>query len=409
MVPSGIDRRGIGVLSAGHACVDMCQGAVPALLPFLVAQRGYSYGAASALVLAATVASSIVQPLFGLASDRHSMPWLMPAGLLLAGVGLAVAGLVHPYGLTFAAITLSGLGVAAYHPEASRYANYVSGRRRATGMSLFSVGGNTGFALGPLVVTPLLLLLGPPGTAGLLLPLAVAAFAFTRELGRLHGFRPTGARGSHDPGARNHWGPFTRLGLAVSLRSVVYFGLLTFVPLYYVGTLHTSKATGNLALAAMLVAGALGTLIGGRLADRVGTRPIFVFSLTTLTPLIAVFLAVGPGAGVAVLALIGGLTIATFSVTVVMGQRLLPARVGVASGVTLGLSIGVGGIAASALGAVADRWGLHTALDIVMLAPLPALALALTLPRVEGARRPRRSRGRMGAPAFRPRTAPEEP
>ena len=143
----------------------MCQGAVPALLPFLVAQRGYSYGAASALVLAATVASSIVQPLFGLASDRHSMPWLMPAGLLLAGVGLAVAGLVHPYGLTFAAITLSGLGVAAYHPEASRYANYVSGRRRATGMSLFSVGGNAGFALGPLVVTPLLLLLGPPGTA----------------------------------------------------------------------------------------------------------------------------------------------------------------------------------------------------------------------------------------------------
>ena len=159
----------------------------------------------------------------------------------------------------------------------------------------------------------------------------------------------------------------------------------------------------------MLVAGALGTLIGGRLADRVGTRPIFVFSLATLTPLIAVFLAVGPGAGVAVLALIGGLTIATFSVTVVMGQRLLPGRVGVASGVTLGLSIGVGGIAASALGAVADRWGLHTALDIVMLAPLPALALALTLPRVEGARRPRRSRGRMGAPALRPRTAHEEP
>src|SRR5436305_3508742 len=178
MVPSGIDRRGIGVLSAGHACVDMCQGAVPALLPFLVAQRGYSYGAASALVLAATVASSIVQPLFGLASDRRSMPWLMPAGLLVAGIGLAVAGLVHPYGLTFAAITLSGLGVAAYHPEASPYANYVSGRRRATGMSLFSVGGNAGFALGPLVVTPLLLVARPPGPAGRLPPPPGAPLAF---------------------------------------------------------------------------------------------------------------------------------------------------------------------------------------------------------------------------------------
>src|SRR5436305_10402465 len=206
VIPTGIDRRGIGVLSDGHACVDMCQGAVPALLPFLVAQRGYSCGAASALVLAATVASSIVQPLFGLASDRHSMPWLMPAGLLLAGVGLAVAGLVHPYGLTFAAITLSGLGVAAYHPEASRYANYVSGRRRATGMSLFSVGGNAGFALGPLVVTPLLLVAGPPGTAGLLLPLAVAALVSPRELGRLRGFRPAPAGGSGEAAAPNRWG-----------------------------------------------------------------------------------------------------------------------------------------------------------------------------------------------------------
>jgi MFS transporter, FSR family, fosmidomycin resistance protein len=408
VIPSGIDRRGIGVLSAGHACVDMCQGAVPAMLPFLVAQRGYSYGAASALVLAATVASSIVQPLFGLASDRHAAPWLMPAGLLLAGAGLAVAGLVHPYAATFAAITVSGLGVAAYHPEASRYANYVSGGRHATGMSLFSVGGNAGFALGPLLVTPLLLLAGPPGTAGLLLPLAVAALLFTRELSRLHGFRPVSAAGTHGEQGPDRWGPFARLGLAVSLRSIVYFGLLTFVPLYYVNALHTSKATGNLALTAMLVAGAVGTLIGGRVADRIGTRPIFVGSLATLTPLIAVFLLVGPGPGIAVLAAIGGLTIATFSVTVVMGQALLPNRVGVASGVTLGLSIGVGGIAASALGVVADHWGLHTALDIVMLAPLPALALALTLPRV-GGRRMRRGRGRMGTPGLMTRTAPEEP
>src|SRR6266487_2893226 len=95
-----MDRRGMATLSGGHLTADLCQGALPALLPFLISQRGYSYGAASALVLAATVASSIVQPLFGLASDRHALPWLMPAGLLLAGVGLATAGLVHPYGLT---------------------------------------------------------------------------------------------------------------------------------------------------------------------------------------------------------------------------------------------------------------------------------------------------------------------
>lgn len=382
---SDVDRRGIAMLSAGHVCVDMCQGAVPALLPFLIAHRGYSYGSASALVLAATVSSSIVQPLFGLASDRRSLTWLMPGGLVLAGVGIALAGLVHTYALTFGAITLSGIGVAAYHPEASRYANYVSGARRATGMSLFSVGGNAGFALGPILVTPLILLLGLGGTAGLLVfPLAAAA-AFLHELPRLRGFRPLPGAARHADGGPDRWGAFARLGLAVTVRSVVYFGLLTFVPLYFVSNLHTSKASGNAALSAMLVAGALGTLVGGRLADRVGTRRVFAVSMGLAAPLIVGFLLVGPLAGAVLVALIGGVTIATFSVTVVIGQALLPGRVGVASGVTLGLSIGMGGIAASLLGLLADAHGVRSVIELLAPLPLLALLLALTLPTGAGA------------------------
>ena len=88
----GLDRRSLGLLGAGHLCVDLCQGAVPALLPFLAAERGYSYAALGALVLFSTIGSSIVQPLFGLLSDRFARPWLMPAGLALAGTGIALAG-----------------------------------------------------------------------------------------------------------------------------------------------------------------------------------------------------------------------------------------------------------------------------------------------------------------------------
>src|SRR3954451_4103111 len=152
----GVDRRGMAVLAGGHALADTCQGAVPAMLPFLIAEHHYSYAAASALVLAATVSSSVIQPVFGYYADRRSLAWLMPIGLLVAVVGVGLAGVAGDYALTFLAIVLSGLGVAAFHPEGSRFANYVSGRRRGGGMSFFSLGGNAGFALGPLLVTPLL-------------------------------------------------------------------------------------------------------------------------------------------------------------------------------------------------------------------------------------------------------------
>lgn len=395
MARADLDRRGMAVLSGGHTFTDMGQGAIPAMLPFLIAGRGYSYAAAAALVLAATISSSIIQPLFGAASDRRSLPWLMPGGLVLTGVGLGLSGIAPTYGLTFAAIVVSGLGVAAFHPEASRYANYVSGSRRATGMSLFSVGGNAGFALGPVVVTPLVLLLGLPGmlVAGLL-PVLMA-LGMARELPRLRTFRPDavpageGARGGTAPPVPDQWGPFACLAAAVGVRSVVYFGLSTFVPLYFVAELGTSKGDANSALAVMLIAGAAGTLVGGRLADRVGRKPVFAVSTLSLTPLILAFLA-APDETVAVLLLaaIGAMIIATFSVTVVMGQEYLPNRIGIASGVTLGLAIGVGGLGAAGLGLVADAAGLDVVMRIIAFVPLLAAALALSLPRARTALHP---------------------
>ena len=405
---AGVDRRAMATLSAGHMFTDIAQGAIPALLPFMIAKDHLSYAAASALILAATISSSVIQPLFGHVSDRMSLPWLMPLGPALGGLGVALAAWAPNYGLTFAAIVLSGLGVAAFHPEGSRFANYVSGARRASGMSLFSVGGNVGFALGPVLVTPLILAFGLHGTSFVLVPTILMAAVLVHELPHLKGFRSDLVGGrvrKHDH--HEAWGPFALLAGVIALRSFVYFGLVTFIPLYYVADLHASKAYGNTALAAMLLGGAAGTLIGGPLADRIGRRTVLTGSMLLLPPLIVGFLVSGPVLAVAFAALAGAVTIATFAVTIVMGQEYLPGRLGVAAGVTIGLSIGLGGVGAPLLGLIADAHGLHAVFDVLVVLPLLALALTWTLPRqAPTAKAPARMPGTVGSPAAASARAP---
>jgi FSR family fosmidomycin resistance protein-like MFS transporter len=381
LLAHGVDRRAMATLSAGHLFTDISQGAVPALLPFLITRDHLSYAAASALVLAATISSSVIQPLFGHMSDRRSLPWLIPLGPGLGGLGIALVGVAPSYGAIFACIVLSGIGVASFHPEGSRFANYVSGARRASGMSLFSVGGNIGFALGPVLITPLILAFGLHGTLFVLIPTWVAAAVMILELPRLRRFR-TDVVAGRVSGSKDHeaWGPFAVLGGVIALRSFVYFGLVTFIPLYYVHVLHASNALGNAALTAMLVGGAVGTLIGGPLADRFGRRAVLMGSMVALPPLIGAFLLAGPAVGVGLVAVTGAVTIATFAVTIVMGQEYLPGRLGVAAGVTIGLSIGLGGVGAPLLGILADAHGLRAVFWVMAGLPLLALLLARALP-----------------------------
>jgi MFS transporter, FSR family, fosmidomycin resistance protein len=386
-IATGVDRRALAVLSSGHLCVDLCQGAVPALLPFLAAERGYSYAALGGLVLASTIGSSIVQPLFGLLSDRFARPWMMSGGLVLAGVGLALAGPAPTYGWTLAAVTVSGLGVAAFHPEGAKFAGIASRERRGRGMSLFSVGGNAGFALGPALTTPLVLLFGLSGTLALVaLPLAAAVLT-RRELGRLLELeRVAVSRRAGATADEDDWGAFSRLSAVIALRTGIYFGLQAFVPIYFVVELASSEAAGNAALTLMLAAGAAGTLVGGGLVDRWGARTVLVGTLVVVLPMLLVLPLVGAAAATVLLGAIGFVTIASFAITVVLGQAYLPSRLGLASGVTLGVAIGLGGIAATALGVVADAHGVETVLWTVAALPLPAILLALSLPSIPAAR-----------------------
>ena len=370
-------------LSAGHLFTDLNQGAVAALLPFLISERGISLAAAGALVFAATVSSSIVQPLFGIFSDRTPIPALMPLGVLLAGCGMALVGVAPSYPLIMLCVVLSGIGVAAFHPEAARFANYVSGSGRARGMSFFSVGGNAGFALGPALTTPLVVLFSLPGTLFLALPAVAMAAVLFHELPRMLGFKPDAVESEEDKteAVPAHWEPFALMIGVVIVRSFVYFGLVAFVASYYERVLDTSPTLGNTALTLMLFGGAAGTLTMGPLADRFGRRTVLGASMLLLPPLIFCFTLAGPLVGMALLVLVGAATVGTFGVTVVMGQEYLPGRIGLAAGITMGLSIGLGGIGAPLLGLVADSRGLSFTMLVIAALPVFGLLLALILPR----------------------------
>ena len=211
-----VNLRLLGTLLLGHLTTDLAQGMIPALLPFFIAERGLSYAAAGGPVLAATVASSIVQPVFGYFADRRPSPWLVPAGVVTAGVGVALAGVAPSYSLIAASVALHGLGVAAFHPEGARAAAFASGTKRATGMSLFSTGGNLGMATGPLVITPLVLAFGLRATLAPLLPVVLVAAFLSTQTGRLAALRPH----AHGPASAatdaDRWGPFGRLAVFVA-------------------------------------------------------------------------------------------------------------------------------------------------------------------------------------------------
>lgn len=381
-----LDRRALGLLSTGHLATDLASGSLPALLPFLVDKFSLSYTLAATLVLGSAVSSSVIQPLFGLWSDRRGALWMLPSGVALAGIGIAFAAIAPSYGLTALLVVCSGVGIAAYHPEGSKFTAYASGHRRASGMSLFSVGGNIGYALGPLLTTTLVLWLGLKGELLLIVPCLAVAFVLALGTPYLSTFVPEGGVRRATAGEDRRGAMALLLGV-VAFRSVAWFGLITFVPLYEVSLGH-SKTYGNHLLALMLLVGGIGTLIAGPAADRFGRRPVLTATTAATCPLMLVFVVVGGVPGAICLALVGVMVISTFGVTMVMGQEYLPRHIGLASGLVIGLSIGLGGMAAVALGVLADAVDLRTALLVSAVAPLVALVLCLLLP-------PTRTRARL--------------
>jgi MFS family permease len=307
---AGPDRHGLTMLAAGHFVIDMCVGALPALLPVFTALYALSDLGAAMILAASLLASSAIQPLFGILADRRASPAFLWGGVAVGAIGLAAAGLAGGYAGVLACIVGSGLGIAAFHPEAARVANRIAGERTASGLAWFMVGGNAGFAAGPLV--PLLLV----------------------QRGYSEGFA----------------------------------GMMVFW---------------------FAAAGALGTVAGAAVADRVGGRRMLIVSLPVASPLVAGLLVAPDALGLTLFALSGFVLMASFSVTVAMGQEYMPGRLALAAGLMIGFgAIGSAPPGLALFGAIADAAGREAAVWGLAAVPLAGAALAVLLP---------------GAPRTRPR------
>ncbi|TYO95976.1 MFS transporter [Desulfallas thermosapovorans] len=395
-----MNKRILALLGTGHAMTDISQGALPMMLAFLQPVFALSQLQVGMVMLAFNLSSSVIQPVFGILSDRFRAAWLIPLGCLLAGVGMALTGFSTNFPVLLAVSLASGLGVAAYHPEGSKYARLASGKRKATGMSIFSVGGNLGFAAGPVLATFFFALAGLRGSVGFLVLNGIMAGLLWLTLARITaapgGTGVTSAgqikpnAGPISPPARDiksagkgiPWYvlPVALLITVVVMRSFVHFGLVTFLPQYYVHYLQHSEQYAAAITSVFLFAGVFGTLVGGPAADRWGLKNIIVASMVALVPLLYLFVHLEGIWTTVIVALMGFAIISTFAVTVVLGQEMMPGNVGLASGLMLGFGIGMGGVGATLLGWVADRWGLPAVFETMIIFPVIGLVLALLLP-----------------------------
>ncbi|MBI4609613.1 MAG: MFS transporter [Candidatus Rokubacteria bacterium] len=374
------NARLLALLAVGHMVIDVNQGALPAILPFLRETFALSYAAAGTIMLVANVTSSVIQPLFGYLSDRTARRWLLPVSASVSGLGLALTGVAPSYAAVLALVVVMGFGVAAYHPEGYKTASHVAGDRKATGLSFFSIGGNVGIALGPPIITTLVTGFGLAGSLAMLLPSLAVAALLTVSLPSFSAPVQVQAQARSAEGGRTMVGAMALLILVVTLRSWTSLGLTTFVPFFYIDYLKADPRLVGPLLFVFLGAGALGTLVGGPLADRWGARRFMVSVFFLATPLTLAFLFARGAWAFLLLGAAGFVLVSTFSVSVVLGQAYLPRHLGMASGLIVGFAIGTGGLGVALLGWVADHWGLLVALGIAGVMPLLGFFAALFLP-----------------------------
>lgn len=374
------------LLSTSHAVVDLCTGAVVALLPILRDQYALNYTLIGNIILVAQLTSSLTQPIFGVVSDRSQRRWLLILAPLVAGLGLAAMGLTPSYWLMLAAVVFSSLGTAAFHPEGAHAAHNLAGERRVGAMSIYSAGGNIGYALAPLYASALIALTGSISgiTGAVLIPLALSLLVW-RLLPSLKQMEARHAVHLSRPRAelpQTSWYGLAVLTLFTMLRSMIQTGIITFLPFYWIDVLGHARSSGPYVLFFYLMAGVAGTLLGAPLADRIGNKRLILISFASLIVFQALILYLKSWLLLVALAGAGFLVVATSTVTLVMSQDYAPRQLGLASGLNLGLAFGFGGLGATLLGMVADRYGVVAVLWCVAgLTPVALLIAALLPPK----------------------------
>ncbi|WP_336989847.1 MFS transporter [Bacillus infantis] len=375
------------IIGLCHLLNDTIQAVVPAMFPILEKSMGLTYTELGFIAFSLNIVSSLLQPVTGILTDRKPMPFALPIGLAisLAGVlGLALAG-------NFLSIVLSvvliGLGSAIFHPEGSRVAYMAAGTKRGLAQSIYQVGGNTGQALAPLITALILVPLGQRGASWFTLAAALASgllvyIAFWYS-GRLKEEKQLGLKKSR-AGKKRQTALKKKivLSLAVILflifaRSWYISAITNFYAFYAITEYSFTITQAQVFLFAFLAAGAAGTFFGGPLSDRFGKKRIIFVSMAASAPFSILLPYMPKELAFIFLLLTGFILMASFSVTVVYAQELVPGKIGTMSGLTVGLAFGMGAIGSVALGWLADMIGLPLTLAVTGFLPLLGLLSAV--------------------------------
>ena len=343
---------------------------ITAILPLLMAERGLSFFLAGLLVTSYNLTSSATQPIFGYLSDRYGKQVHVSTSILISAVFISLIGVVTRYPLLLICAGLAAIGHACFHPNAlsivSRTADHIN-RGRVT--AVFVVGGNIGYALGPLLAGGIVYLFGLPGLLILFIPAVVIAIVLRKLIPPARSSFPV----HHQTGPSLSLAALRPMGFlftASTLRAWAVFSAIAFFPPLLISR-GLDILTANLLVTGMLFGGVAGQLIGGVLADRYGKKEFALISLLSSIPFLVIFFMTGGIVSVLSLILFGFFLWSNFAVTVAMSHELLPSNVGMASGLMLGVAIGAGGIGVAINGMIADTYSLSAA-----LATIPVLIFA---------------------------------
>jgi FSR family fosmidomycin resistance protein-like MFS transporter len=370
------------LLSGGHCFTDVNQGALSAMLPFVMTSYHYGYAKVSTLVLGCSIVSSVVQPLFGWIGDKTEKPWIMSLGCFLAGLGIALMGVFHHFPLLFACTMLTGIGVALFHPEGGRLAHQIANEKKGTAMGDFSVGGNLGFVFGPLFVALLFPYFGMRGALFFIIPSTIFAILLLKESKKLTVIshkKVKEASLANKPLGIDNWVEFWKVIGTNILRSIVSRNFIVYLPLFWVAFYHKSNATGSIMVMVFTLVGAVATFFGGRLGDRIGFKKCLVLCSGLLLISVAAFAFTNNIILATIFVMLAGTFIdLAYGTGVALAQSYLPNHLGLASGISIGLVVSIGALASPFLGMASDATG---SLKIIffILTGVCVLTLLLTL------------------------------
>lgn len=380
---TGLHKLSMAAIMLGHTAVDMQTSALAVLLPPLLVAFNLNYAGAAAIITANNIVIAIAQPLIGILGDYRRARWLVPLGCALCGGAMAAVMFMPNYWLVVLAVMLSGLGSAAFHPEALSSTRAISGEQKATGSSLFFFAGNVGFALGPLAAAWLIDTYNPQAAVWLIVPVLLGLAALMTQYRHFQrgtlAVRPSGSTRALLKDKKT-LGVVGFILLFITVRLTITAGLTTFIPLYFVEFSTLTKSEIAQLLTVLSIAGTIGTLFSGPAAERIGRRAVIVGTMAITLVGLYVFMHTEGWIRLLALAVSGAVMSAPWTLSVIVMQDALPHHVGLASGLSLGTAYGAMGLGVALLGNLADVAGLQTTMTLITLLPAAVLVMGFFIP-----------------------------